>query len=258
MTTQPVSRPAVETRPGRLGKSRLGASMPVDAPYYQSPPFFFRDARAMSISYETDSDAVLDLLPEGLDLPLPARARLMVVHYPFSTLGPYHEAILGVECLWQGTPRFYIAHIAVTEVPPLVAGREIWGYPKKMAHITLQHEAELLRGTLERPEGVRLVTATMRIERPLPTVPGGGGGGSLSLRVIPSAEPGAPPSVAELIEVPGMDNRTHEAWVGTGTLSYDTASSLDAWRSLPVRQVLGASYSRYDFTLPHGRVLRKY
>jgi len=257
MPTQPASRPTIEIRSGRLGKSSLGASMPVDAPYYQSPPFFFRDARAMSISYETDADAALDLLPEGLDLALPARARLMVLHYPFSTLGPYHEAILGIECLWQGAPRFYIAHIAVTEVPPLVAGREIWGYPKKMAHITLEHEAEFLRGTVERPAGVRLVTATMRIERPLPPVPAGGGGGSLSLRVIPSVEPGEPPSVAELIEAVN-ETHLHEAWVGTGTLSYDTASSLDPWHRLPVRQVLGATYSRYDFTLPHGRVLRSY
>ena len=36
---------------GRLGKGRLGASMPVDAPYYQSPPFYYRDAVSMSIAY---------------------------------------------------------------------------------------------------------------------------------------------------------------------------------------------------------------
>ncbi len=35
---------------GRLSKERFGASMPVDAPYYQSPPFYYRDATSMTIS----------------------------------------------------------------------------------------------------------------------------------------------------------------------------------------------------------------
>jgi acetoacetate decarboxylase len=182
----------------------------------------------------------------------------MVVYYPFSTFGPYHEAILGVECLWQGAPRFYIAHIAVTTVPPLVAGREIWGYPKKLAHIELEQEDEFLRGTVERPAGVRLVTVAARLERPLPVSRGGGGGGTLSLRVIPSVEEGMPPALAQLIEVPSMDTQTHEAWSGSATLHYDTASALDPWNCLPVRQVLGAAYSRYDFVLPYGRIVHTY
>lgn len=177
MTAEPATRPTIRTMPGRLGPGRMGASMPVDAPYYQAAPFYFRDAQAMTIAYETDAEAAAALLPEGLDLPLPAMARLMFVRYPFSTFGPYNEAILGVECLWQGEPRFYIAHIAVTEVPPLVAGREVWGYPKKMAHIEIAREAEFLTGTLERPLGVRLITAAVRLERPLPVGVAAGGGG---------------------------------------------------------------------------------
>lgn len=258
MTAETVTQPAVRTLPGQLGPGRIRGSMPVDAPYYQEPPFYFRDARAMTIAYETDAGAAAALLPEGLELPLPAMARLMLVRYPFSTFGPYNEAILGLECLWQGAPRFYIAHIAVTEIPPLVAGREVWGYPKKMAHIEIEQEAEFLRGTLERPRGVRLITAAMRMERSLPLPSGDGGGGSLSLRVIPAAGEGAPPALAELIEVSNMESVTHEAWAGTGTLSFDTASALDPWHCLPVGRITGAVYTRYDFTLPHGRVLKRY
>jgi len=245
------------TIPGGLVPGGSGLSMPVDAPYYQSPPFYYRDARALTVAYETDPEAAAAILPQGIELAAPVTARLMVVHYPFSTFGPYHEAILGVECLWQGAPRFYVAHIAVTTVPPLVAGREIWGYPKKLAHIELEQEGEFLRGTVERPAGVRLVTVAARLERPLSTG-AGGGGGTLSLRVIPSAEEGMPPSLAQLIEVRTMDTQTHEAWSGSATLHYDTPSALDPWHCLPVRKVLGAAYTRYDFVLPHGRIVHTY
>jgi len=248
---------AVPTIPGSLSPGQLAASMPVDAPLYQAPPFYYRDAHAIAVAYETDAEAAAALLPEGLDLPLPAIAQLIIVRYPFSTLGPYEEAILGISCRWQGEPRFYIAHIAVNSVPPLVAGREIWGFPKKMAHIELFEEEATLVGTLERPLGVRLATIVVRPERPL-EIQGGAGGGSVSLRVIPSAAGTGRPSVAELIEVPTVGRVTHESWSGTGTLTFDTPSTLDPWYRLPVKAVLAATSSRYDFVLPPGAVLRTY
>jgi acetoacetate decarboxylase len=241
---------------GRLGKGRIGASIPVDAPYYQSPPFYYRDAVSMSIAYETDAEAAAELVPEGVEVVRPARAVLMVVHYPSSTFGPYNEAILGIQCSWDEVGHLYIAHIVVDTVPPLVGGREIWGFPKKIAAIEFSRDSEFVQGTVERPKGVRLLTAAMRPERPVED-PVGGEGGSLSLRVIPNAEANRPPSVAELIQTP-LDRRTHEAWTGPATLSYDACSALDPWHALPVRQVLVGIYSRYDFTLPHGRVLRTY
>ena len=242
---------------GRLTPDRFGASMPVDAPYYQQPPFYWRDARSMTILYETDAEAAADLLPEGLELPRPAHAALMVVHYPASTVGPYSEAILGLRCAWQGAPQLYVARIVVDEVPPLVVGREIYGYPKKLAAIDLSNDGEFLRGTVERPSDVRLVTAAMRIERPLETA-AEAATPVLSLRVIPSPEQDTPPSVAELVQVEDTERRVHEAWSGPATLSYEARSALDPWHGLPVRQVLGGIYTRYDFTLPWARVLKRY
>jgi acetoacetate decarboxylase len=246
-----------ENRKGLLSKERFGSSMPVDAPYYQSPPFYYRDARALSVAFETDADSAAAILPEGLELPLPARATLIIVYYPSSTFGAYNEAMLGLRCLWQGQEFFYIPHIAVDSVPPLVGGREIWGYPKKFAHVQLSQRDELWLGTVERPAGVRLVTATIRPERPVKPVPSAAGGGSLSLRVMPSPEPNQPPT-AELIAVQGGERQTHEIWSGPATVRFDSESTLDPWHALPVRRVLGGTFSRYDFSLPHGRVLHRY
>jgi acetoacetate decarboxylase len=50
----------------------------------------------------------------------------------------------------------------------------------------------------------------------------------------------------------------HEAWSGPATLRFDAESTLDPWHALPIREVLLGVYSRFDFTLPHGRVLRRY
>ena len=155
-----------KTLSGRLTKDRFGASMPVDAPYYQAPPFYYRDAQSFAVIYETDAEAVADMLPEGAEVDVPALVVTTVVFYPHSTFGPCNEAILGVPCRFQGTPYLYVPHIVVDTVSPLAGGREIWGYPKKLAAISLEDDAELVRGTVERPRGLRILTATMRRERP--------------------------------------------------------------------------------------------
>lgn len=242
-------------RGGKLTRDRFAFSMPVDAPLYQSPPFYYRDTEGITIVYETDEEAALDLLPQGLELPLPATAGVTVVRYPFSTFGPYDEAILGLSCLWQGQPRSYVAHILVTTEPPLAAGREIWGYPKKLAHIELRKENDLILGVVERPRGLRLCTAVMRPQEPVELTDQRGG--SIALRVIPSPEEGAGPSLAQLIDV-ASQRQVKAMWQGPGSVSFDTPSALDPWYKLPVRRVLRAYYTRSDLVLGHGSIVKTY
>ncbi len=242
---------------GRLTKDKFGYGMPVDAPLYARPPIYYKNAEAIGIVYETDPDAALDLLPEGLMLPEMATASLLFIRYPWSTLGPYEETILGISCLWNSEPRYYIAHIVVNSDIPQTAGREIWGYPKKMATITMESEGDIVWGKMERPAGNLICSAGIKPETPVEEPPGGGGGG-LSLRVIPSPEEGAPPSLAELIEVPPRNNVTLESWIGPGWAEFHSNSDIDPWHKLGVKQVLGASYRKYHMELGFGRVIKTY
>jgi acetoacetate decarboxylase len=242
---------------GRLTLDTFGYGMPVDAPLYARPPIYYKNVETIGITYETDADAALNLLPEGLVLPEPAMASLLFIRYPWSTLGPYEETILGLSCLWKGEPKFYIVHIVVNSDVPQAAGREIWGYPKKMATITIETEGDIIWGKMERPAGNLICSAGIRPETPVEEPPAAGGGG-LSLRVIPSPEEGAPPSLAELIEVPPRNNVTLESWVGPGWAQYHTASDVDPWHKLPIKGVMGASYRKYHMELGFGKVIKTY
>jgi len=242
---------------GRLTKDKFGFAMPVDAPLFAKPPIHYKNVETIKITYETDPDAALDLLPEGLELPEPAMAALLFFRYPFSTLGPYDETILAIPCLWNDESRFYIAHIVVNSDIPLTAGREVWGYPKKMATITIEEEGDIIWGKMERPAGNLICSAGIRPETPREE-PAQAGGGGLSLRVIPSPEEGAPPSLAELIEVPPRNNVPLESWTGPGWAEYHSNSDLDPWHKLSVKQVLDASYRKYHMELGFGHVIKTY
>ena len=242
---------------GRLTPDKFGYSMPVDAPLFAKPPIYYKNAETIGITYVTETEAALDLLPEGLVLPEPAMASLLFIRYPWSTLGPYEETILGLPCLWNGEHKFYIVHIVVNSDIPQAAGREVWGYPKKMATITIETEGDLIWGKMERPAGNLICSAGIRPETPVKEPPATGGGG-LSLRVIPSPEEGAPPSLAELIEVPPRNNVTLESWTGPGWATFHSNSDVDPWHRLGVKQVVAASYRKYDMELGFGKVIKTY
>jgi acetoacetate decarboxylase len=221
---------------GHLNLKNAQYSMPADAAAYQSPPFYYRNTRSISVAFETDAEAALQALPAPLALPEPATAVLSFYEYPWTTFGPYNEAIL-----------------AVTTEPPMLAGREIWGFPKKLAHIEFKSEKDMVYGTLERPAGVRLASAIVRPERPA-TNGHSSAPPAVSFRLIPSAEENGRPVCAEIIET-HTEVKVHEAWTGTGSIAFAESSRLDPWNRLPVKRVIQASYVLSEMTLGFGKVI---
>ena len=240
---------------GRLTLERLGYSMPSDAPAFQAPPYHYRNAQAVSIRFETDREAALDALPEPLELIEPAAANLSIYWYPFSTFGPYHEAILRLYARHEGKPLTYIQQIFVDTEPPMLAGREVWGFPKKLGTIGFVRDRDMVVATLERPAGVRLATVVMRPEQPVAQF--GANGPTTGLRIIPSADPTNPrPALAELIAADSQ-HQLREAWEGPGSISFPDHSVFDPVDRFPVLKIVKAIYMEYDILLPAGRVIAR-
>jgi acetoacetate decarboxylase len=248
---------------GRLKKSSFGPSMPVTAPAVQAPPFYYRNMEMIIVEYRTDEEEALDLLPDGLELVEPATAAIIIAKYHFSTFGPYNEAILCLTCRWQGQVMSFLPNLFVTQEAPLIAGREIWGYAKKLAHIDLVQEHEQYMGIIERPKGNRIATAVMRTIHNVPSdafkFPP-----ILSLKVIPDAEQSELPALAQLVScdfrvspVVATDG-VAEVWSGPGSLVYNTRTESDPWYKLAVNEVVSCRYGWFNAFLPNGKVLKTY
>jgi acetoacetate decarboxylase len=233
----------------------MGYSMPVDSPAYQAPPYHYRNAQAIAIKFETDLDAALEALPAPLQLIEPATANLSFYWYPFTTFGPYHEVILRLYAQHEGKPLTYVQQIFVDTEPPMLAGREIWGFPKKLATIGLARDRDMIVGTLERPAGVRLASMIVRPEQPISNLPSSGP--TTGLRIIPAAEAGATrPACAELVAA-DTQHTIREAWEGTGSISFPDHSALDPVDRFPVKRILKSTYMEYDIMLPAGRIIAR-
>ena len=116
-------------------------AMPVHNPAYPRPPFRFLNREYFIISYETDIEALRAVVPE------PLKPENALVHYEFirmpdsSGFGDYTESgqVISVRDM-EGRLANYTHSMYLDDEGPIAGGREIWGFPKKLAR------SEALRG----------------------------------------------------------------------------------------------------------------
>lgn len=257
-----------------MGLITAGFSMPLGASLYPPPPYEFRDAEQISVCFTADAEAVSRLLPPGLVVAdTPAQCEVRVCNYRWSVFGPFRETYALVRVRdSDGALYWYLPLIFTDNEAPLAAGREIWGYPKKLALMRWdwgggggvdRPSNELLSFATERPAGTPCFTLTFAPERQadpgerhgLPVV---------SHRFIPPAEHGRPPAADELIVVEYSKALQRDAagapklWAGRGSLSIGARSDIDPWHVLDPIEVTDAYWQISDFALPAGHLLHDY
>ncbi|MEW6442896.1 MAG: acetoacetate decarboxylase family protein [bacterium] len=240
---------------GRLTKEKMASSMPADAPAYHRKPFHYRKARWLRFDYETDPEAAAELVPAPLELPQTATASLTFADYTWSTLGSYRETILSIQALDGGEELPYLAYLMLNREVPVLVGREVYGFPKKMGVVEFFEEEDLMAAYVERPRGIRICSGVMRPEQSVGSpLPAGSSVDALSLRILPSPERDQEHSLVEIIRT-GFVVRSMEVWTGPGNCHFTGASALDPWHKLPVKRMLGCSYLIFDAELAPGKVL---
>lgn len=239
---------------GRLTRASMGTTMPADAPAFHRKPFYFRRARLLRFDYETEPEAAAQLIPEQLRLTDPATAFLFINEYPWSTVGAYREAVLGINVLYGEQLLHYLSHLMLDRTVPILGGREVYGIPKKMGVVVFTEHEDVMAGYVERPKGIRICSGVLRPEQPVDPLPDGTALPSCSLRIIPHPEKGKDHSLIELIQADLVFSSV-EMWSGPGNCHFTGASVLDPWHKLPVKNMIAATYSVGDFILAEGRIL---
>ena len=212
------------------------------------------DAHAEGLASLLPAHVEIDADDEGL-----VRCEIRVCWYPWSSYGPFHETYLLVRARHHGELIWFLPVIMTDNEVPLAAGREVWGYAKKIASMQWRFDATTagqVLFTMERPQGQRLLTVTFAPQRraqPSERV----GYHVMSHRHIT----GSSGTVSELVLLGGSKTLRRSAngeldlWFGVGSVTVGAASALDPWHlARPVR-VHGAFWQISDFALEPGRVV---
>jgi hypothetical protein len=116
----------------------------------------YGDMDYVSVAFATDADKAAALIPKELELlSVPAlqgqaAANLVFAKYRECDLGPYMEVIVSIPVVHNGQVFGYIPAIYVDNDAALLAGRELGGYPKKMAQITMRNYGNLFLSHMSR------------------------------------------------------------------------------------------------------------
>jgi hypothetical protein len=143
---------------GQITKDKLGTSMgdlyPAMGP---NNPWVWKNVDMAIIDYLTPEAAAAAVLPADAhlvgipDLPGQADVKLVFAKYgKGGTIDPYHEVVVGIPCIYGGQLAMYVAFIYVTTDDAMASGRELGGFPKKIADIRLESMGDQVVGTMTR------------------------------------------------------------------------------------------------------------
>jgi acetoacetate decarboxylase len=141
--------------------------------------------------------------------------------------------------------------------PPIAGGRELWGFPKKLAEPTLRAEIDTLVGTLDYGRE-RIATGTMGYKHKkadLAAVEASLLAPNFLLKIVPHVD--GTPRICEIVEYYLTDVALKGAWNGPAALTL-TSHALAPLAELPVLEVLSATHILADLTLGLGKVAHDY
>src|SRR5213080_3793020 len=135
-------------------------SMPLTNPSFPRGPYRFYNREYFIITYRTDPEALAAVVPEPLEVTEPL-VKYEFIRMPDSTgFGDYTETGQVIPVRFKGEEGAYVHAMYLDDHPPIAGGRELWGFPKKLASPKLDYETDTLVGTLDYGK-VRVANATM-------------------------------------------------------------------------------------------------
>jgi len=237
-------------------KSRAYA-MPLTNPGFPPGPYRFVNREFFVITYRTDPDALRAVVPEPLQV-TEAIVKYEFIRMPDSTgFGDYTESGQVIPVSFQGAKGGYVHAMYLDDEAPIAGGRELWGFPKKLASPTLTVAKDTLLGVLKYGP-VPVAVASMGYKhRALDhdTILASLLAPNYLLKIIPHVDGTA--RICELVRYFCVDVTVKGAWEGPAALEL-FHHALAPVASLPVLEVVSGVHLQTDLTLGLGTVVYDY
>jgi acetoacetate decarboxylase len=209
------------------------------------------------ISYRTDPDALRAVLPEPLEF-TEALVKFEFIRMPDSTgFGNYTESGQIIPVRYRGVNGNYAHAMYLNDYPPIAGGRELWGFPKKLASPVLETEIDTLVGTLDYGK-ICIAKATMGYKHftvdPASVIAALAMPNFL-LKIIPHVD--GTVRICELVRYYTTHVTLKGAWTAPGSLELHP-HALAPVAELPVLKVESALHFIVDLTLDLGEVVYDY
>lgn len=220
----------------------------------------------LSLLWETKPEIIQRILPPPLKPVERPLVMAFIAYYPKTNQGqPYYESALFIRSEFNGELGNYYLAMHVTDDRAMIGGREICGFPKKIANIYLKRNGQSVEAWSERL-GTRNIEVkvqltgkfnnveTANIIKNLKILPGRKGGTiNYNFKYFPSPDKNGFDYNPRLVR--------QETLLGTKSMEMGDAeiklhsSEHDPWGELEVVNVLGALYMKTNNRMLPGTVI---
>ena len=232
-------------------------AMPLTSPAFPPGPYRFVDREFLIITYQTDPDALAEAIPAPLEMTDPI-VKFEFIRMPNSTgFGSYTESGQVIPVSFRGERGGYVHAMFLDDGSPIAGGREIWGFPKKLASPEIRVEKDTIGGVL-RYGPVPIAVATMGYKhRALAHDPilASLSAPNFLLKIIPHVD--GTTRICELVRYFCEDITVKGAWEGPAALEL-FHHALAPVAALPVLKVMSGVHIMTDLTLGLGTVVHDY
>ena len=243
-----------------------GYSIPISAPLYDKPTYKYRGTNTILCIFRTTKNVLEKVIPKPLIYNSDLFVYAWVNHLPRTTgFCAYREMFLTIPVEYPGKDGIiggnYNAHLYLDNDSPIAAGREIYGYPKKIARVHFSEQEDVLTRSVERG-GHEIFKVSISPRVSLPTDPldplvAQLGKPFINYKLIPSVEEGARPDVAQLTLMELENFVCTKLDEGPSCVEFNN-SPADPLGLFEVTEVVKGFYFEGQYDLPFGSVLHDY
>ncbi|NOY67991.1 MAG: acetoacetate decarboxylase family protein [Deltaproteobacteria bacterium] len=225
----------------------------------------FYDARMLTVFWETKPEIISKLLPPPLEPAALPLAMAFVADYPATNFDcVYKESALFISASYNGEEGSYCLAMPVTSDIAMAGGREVFGFPKKMAEIEMNEDGETISGSTKRrgtkfmeirasltgefndPAARETLMSNMEADGSLKAV-------SYNFKHFPAPEGGTFDYNPRLVRQETLF-KPKEIQFGSAEIIF-TPSDYDPWAEVEVVKMLGAMFTVGDNSMLGGKAV---
>jgi acetoacetate decarboxylase len=231
-------------------------STPINNQLYPEAPYHYDKAKIFLALFNPPEGVIEKIIPEPLKPPSMPLAAVMFGEQPCREAGIFFETAILVQCMFDNPETkeeevgVYFAHAYADTDVAIVAGREIWGYPRKRATTTMDWEGDTLTAKTIR-NGNTVIEAKCILDDEGEWIDSGP---NLNTKLVPSVD-GQGHSVAVItaayLDYDIINGRSGEVEITLSGGPHDDFSLIE------IETPMIGLYFDTNITLPWGKVIAK-
>lgn len=229
-------------------------TMPDVAPLYAGVPIVYNEFRKLSVLCKADEEGIRKTLP-SVFTPVGNIIEVFLMNVTnVEGLDPYMEGGIVIPCKYEDTVGAHVVYEYVTDDDSMAAGREIWGYPKKIANMTFDESGNFVNSTLSR-RGTKLIEINFEKDESANDYQRPQMQPRLQLKRFVRAD-GTGFDMDQIISNTLKKSNIKEQYLGKAKVTIN-GTKQDPLNWLTPIEVVGAEFIVADFVLDYGTVLKE-